>query len=92
MKPQPERRVGTLRRQVNESFCSPDGSFSITKTIAIAGQIVLLYHLGKDFDDLIDKWDALLLTAGFVIAPDTLKAAIKLKWGNGSAKPNPDGH
>ena len=70
-----------MRRQVNEAFCSPDGQFSPTKTIAIAAQIVLLYHLGKDFDELIDRWDALLLTAGLTIMPDTFKTLIRLKFG-----------
>ena len=76
-----EQRKSPIRRQVNEAFCSPDGQFSPTKTIAIAGQIVLLYHLGLDYDDLMDKWDALLLTAGLVIMPDSFKTLMRLKFG-----------
>ena len=81
--PQPDRRIGTLRRQANEAFCAPDGSFSITKTIAIAAQIVLLYHLGKDFDDLSERFDAFALTLVFLILPDMAKKLLTMKYGNG---------
>jgi hypothetical protein len=77
-----ERRHAVLRRQFNEAFCTADGRVSLTKLIAIAGQIVLLYHLNADFDFLVIQWDALLLVSGFVIIPDVVKMAFKLKFGN----------
>ena len=77
----PDKRHSPFRRQVNEGFCNPDGTWAPFKTIAIFGQIVLLYHLGKDMDRLIEHWDALALIAGFVIVPDAAKQFLRLKWG-----------
>ena len=80
-----EKRKGTLRRQFNEAFCNPDGSFAITKTVAVFGQISALYHFNTNFVALLDKWDSLLVIMGFVIAPDVVKKVIAMKYG-GSAK------
>ena len=82
-----EQRASPIRRQFNEAFYTPDGQFSPTKFVAFAGQVVLLYHLGLDFDQLLERWDALLLTAGLVIMPDTIKMVIRLKFG-GASVPN----
>ena len=79
-----EKRRSTMRRQVNEAFCAPDGSLSITKTIATFAQIVLLYHLGKDFTDLIKAWESFAWVLTFLIAPDVVKKLLAMKYGNGS--------
>ena len=82
-----ERRHGNIRRQFNESFCDPDGHFAITKFVAVCAQIVLLYHLGKDFDDLIARWESLAWVLTFLVAPDTIKKLLAMKYGgsNGTA-------
>lgn len=71
----------TWRRQFNESFCSPDGQFSITKTIAVAAQIAVLYHFGLAFGDLVERPESLLIVLTFLIAPDIMKQALKMKLG-----------
>ena len=75
----------TWRRQFNESFCDPTGHFSITKTIAVAAQIAVLYHFGRTFDTLIVTPESLLIVLSFLIAPDIIKKALTMKLG-GAAK------
>lgn len=78
-----ERRTAPFRRQVNESFCSPNGTVSLSKTIAIFGQIACLYQFGKYFDELIDKPESLGLVLAFIIAPDLVKKLLTMKYGGG---------
>ena len=80
------RRSQTLRRQANEAFSAPDGSFSISKTIAIFAQVATLYHFGKFFEKLIERPESLLIILTFLIAPDVIKKALSMKYGNGHAK------
>ena len=63
----------TWRRQFNESFTSPDGHFSVTKTVAIAGQIMVLFHSGRSFDTLILHETSLFICLSVLIAPDLAK-------------------
>ena len=63
----------TWRRQVNESFCSPDGHFSVTKTVAIAAQIMVMFHAGRSFDTLILHETSLFICLSVLIAPDLAK-------------------
>lgn len=68
----------TFRRQFNQSFYSPDGNFSITKTIAVASQVMVLYWTGRLMETLIDKPEALFLLLSVLIAPDIGKKAITM--------------
>ena len=68
----------TFRRQFNQSFYSPDGNFSITKTIAVASQVMVLYWTGRLMETLIDKPEALFLLLSVLIAPDILKKVITM--------------
>ena len=86
MAKQAERRRSTIRRQFNESFCSPDGSISPSKTVAVFTQIVLLYHLGRDFDELIKQWESLAWVLTFLVAPDVVKKLLVMKYGNGHSQ------
>ena len=81
----PERRVATLRRQFNDSFCSPDGQVSLTKVIAIAGQIMLLYYTARYFPEMLAKPETLLVCLSFVIAPDVARKFLHMKYGNGQS-------
>lgn len=81
MKNVEEKRKSPVRRQVNEAFCGPDGRVSVAKTLAVFSQIVVLYHLSISFDQLIGKWDSLLVVLAFLIAPDTIKKLISMKYG-----------
>ena len=75
------KRTQILRRQFNDSFCAPDGSFSVAKTIAVFGQIRLLYHLNMHFVDIMRNWDSLLVIVSAVILPDAFKKLITMKYG-----------
>ena len=68
----------TFRRQFNQSFYSPDGNFSITKTIAVAAQVMVLYWTGRLMETLVDKPEALFLLLSVLIAPDILKKVITM--------------
>ena len=82
-----EHRTQTFRRQVNESFCSPDGQVAITKVIAVFAQIAVLLHFGRSFDALIEKPESLLIVLAFLIAPDAIKKFLAMKYGNGTPAP-----
>ena len=79
-----EHRTQTFRRQINESFCSPDGQVAITKVIAVFAQIVVLFNLGRYFDVLTDKPEALGIVLTILVAPDLFKKVIAMKYGNGT--------
>lgn len=89
MKPKPPEngRVSppTLRRQFNESFCDPYGHLSITKTVAIAAQVTVLFWMGKLMDKLIDKPETLLIMLSFLVAPDLVKKFLAMKLGGATA-------
>ena len=76
-----EQRKSAFRRQVNEAFCSPDGSFSITKFLAVWAQIAVLAHMNRVFDELVKRPESLLIVLCFLIAPDILKKALTMKLG-----------
>lgn len=75
MKPRANGRAvpPTWRRQFNESFSSPDGQFSVTKTVAIAAQIMVMFHTGRAFDTLILHETSLFICLSVLIAPDLAK-------------------
>jgi hypothetical protein len=81
-----DRRTQTWRRQANEAFLDEHGKLSLIKTIAIFGQIVLLYHLGRDFDDLVGKVDSLIVVTTAVLMPDMLRKWLNLKYGTGNGE------
>lgn len=87
MKP-PEKRNSPLRRQTNEAFLGADGRFSVTKVIAIAAQIVLLYRLGVHFEVLAKNWESFATLLTFLVAPDTFKKLIAMKYSGGSSERN----
>ena len=76
-----DKRHSPIRRQFNESFLDPYGNFSLTKTLAIFGQIACLYQFGKHFETLIDKPESLLIVVAFIIAPELIKKLVTLKYG-----------
>ena len=77
----PDLRTHPLRRQLNEAFCSPDGSFSPTKFLAVWAQISVLSHMNIWFEKLLDKPETLLIVLSFLIAPDLLRKIINMKFG-----------
>ena len=80
-----DRRKSALRRQINEAFCDPNGTFSIGKFLAVWAQIVTLAHFGRTFDVLILHPETMLIVLAFLIAPDIIKKALVMKLG-GSTK------
>ena len=85
MKRRKERRHAILRRQVNQSFCDPDGGIAIAKIIAVAGQISAIYHFNVNFTALMLNWDSLFVILAVIVMPDVLKKIITMKYGNGNA-------
>jgi len=81
-----EQRKSPLRRQFNEGFLGADGRISFTKLISLAAQIVLLYHLGKDFEVLVKNWESFTAVLTFLVAPDVFKKLLSMKYSNGVAK------
>ena len=71
----------TWRRQFNQSFQTPDGNFSITKTIAVAAQVMCLYWTGRLMEELIERPESLLILLAFMIFPDIVKKALIMKMG-----------
>ncbi len=76
------RRHSSFRRQINEAFCDPNGSFSVTKFLAIWAQIAVLAHMNRVFDELITRPESLLIVLSFLIAPDIIKKALVMKLGS----------
>lgn len=76
-----DQRTQTLRRQVNESFSDPNGRVSVTKIIAVLSQIAALFYFGRDFTALIDKPESLLIILTFLIAPDSIKKFLSMRYG-----------
>lgn len=76
-----EQRHSPIRRQFNDAFCGPDGSFSIGKFIAIWAQIVVLGHMGTSWDKLIDKPESLLIVLTILVAPDIFKKFLAMRYG-----------
>jgi len=76
-----ERRESTLRRQINESFNNPNGTFSPSKAIAIVGQAVILAHTSIAFGELIKHYESLLICFAFIVCPDLIKKIVNMKYG-----------
>ena len=79
------RRRSPFRRQMNEAFTGPDGEFSISKFIAAWAQIAVLAHMNLTWDTLITRWDSLAVVLAVLVAPESFKKLLALKYG-GSAK------
>jgi hypothetical protein len=69
---------------LREAVTSPDGRIAASKVIALATQIVVLAHVAYRFGDLINRWEALLVCLTILVAPDTAKKVIAMRYGNGS--------
>ena len=71
---------------MNDAFCSPDGSFSISKTIAVFAQIAVLFHMGKSFPELVKNPESMLIVLSFLVCPDILKKFIAMKFAPNASK------
>ena len=78
-----ERRKSSIRRQVNEAFCDPNGQFSIGKFLSIWAQIAVLAHMNTSWDKLIDKPESLGIVLAVLVTPDILKKMLAMKYGGG---------
>ena len=76
-----ERRVSSFRRQLNGAFLDPAGAFSPSKFIAACGQVMALAHFGSSFNLLIDKPESMLIVLAFVVAPESFKKWLNMKYG-----------
>ena len=81
-----EHRKSPIRRQFNEAFCSPDGTVSISKVLAVVTQVGVLNHFMLGFDKVVANPESLLVILTFLIAPDVIKKAIAMKYGATNGK------
>lgn len=80
-----EKRTQPWRRQFNESFCTPEGHLSWTKTMSNVGQTIACVHFADKFAVLVDKPESMAIVLMFIVAPDVLKKFLTMKYG-GSQK------
>lgn len=83
-KVRPEKRHQVWRRQFNSSFQDEHGNVLVMKVIAVAGQGMVLLNTGLYFFEMLRLPETLLICLGFIIAPDIVKKALNMKYGNGS--------
>lgn len=74
----------TWRRNLNDGFLNPDGSFSWAKFFTTCTQTSLLYHLNAHFEALMKSWDSLAVVLVVLIAPEMFKKLVSMKYGGGS--------
>ena len=72
----------TWRRQLNQSFLNPDGTFSPAKAIAVVAQVIILCQMNVHFSELVGKWDSLTVVLTFLVAPDVFKKFLNMKYGS----------
>ena len=81
-------RTHPIRRKLNDAFYGfgdPEGHFSWSKFVGVWGQIMVLFHTGAGFPQLITHPDTLAICLVFIIAPDTFRKFLAMKYG-GSTK------
>ena len=77
---EPDRRRGTLRRQVNETGW-PD-----------VGKALCVYILYRNVGTITTHWDSLFVLLLFLIAPKMIDKFISSKFGNGQMTTTTDTH
>jgi hypothetical protein len=79
----PSGRVSppTWRRQWNEAFITPDGTFSTAKAFTALFQAATLVLYWIYFEKIIATWDIYLSTAMIMLAPEMLKKFMAMKYG-----------
>ncbi len=76
-----ERRVSSLRRDLNDVVRSPDGSFSFSKVSTYSGQILCGYLLIKHAETILQHSDALAVILCGMMLPELLKKLLIMKMG-----------
>lgn len=77
-----EQRKASIRRDMNDLVRGPDGKVSAAKVGMNTGQLIAAYLLLKYGELVIKTWDSLAILLGALIAPDSVKKLISLKWGD----------
>jgi hypothetical protein len=77
-----ERRIGTLRRQINE-IGMRGGEAQESKVWAQIGKGLCVWLIYKHADALIGQWETLFVLLLFIIAPELIKKFITMRFGGG---------
>jgi len=82
---QPDKRVSTIRRNVNDLFMR-DGQVEESKLWANIGKGVCVYLMLAYTDEVLKTEYTLMTLLLFVVAPDMIKKFISMRLGNGSVE------
>ena len=80
-----ERRVNTLRRDLNDLVRDRDGSLSPTKIGTLIGQWLAIKLILENGETIIKNWDSLTVLFSVLIAPELFKKLVNMKYSNGHA-------
>lgn len=77
----PQRRMATLRRDLNDLVRGPDGKVSAVKVGSATGQWIAAYLLLKYPAVVLLNWEILTVLFSVLILPDSLKKTIQMRYG-----------
>ena len=78
-----EKRVATLRRDLNDLVRGEDGYLSTTKIGTLIGQWLAVKLILENGSEIIANWDSLMVLFSVLIAPELVKRMVTMKYGNG---------
>ena len=85
MSAKPDRRHGTIRRDLNDLVRDESGGLSPTKIGTLVGQWLSVKLILEHGSEIIANWDSLTVLFMVLIAPEIAKKALNMKYGNGGA-------
>ena len=81
-----DKRKVSIRRDLNDLVRGLDGKVSAAKTSALLGQGIAAYLLLAHSQTVLERWDALAILLTILVAPDSFRKVVNLKYSAG-AKP-----
>lgn len=83
----PDRRTGTIRRDLNDLVRDESGSLSQTKIGTLIAQWLCIKLILEHGSEIIANWDSLTVLFSVLIAPELFKKLVNMKYGgNGGEK------
>lgn len=80
----PDRRRGTLRRDLNDLVRDESGGLSQTKIGTLIAQWLCIKLILEHGSAIIANWDSLTVLFSVLIAPELFKKLVNMKYGNGN--------
>ena len=78
-----ERRVATLRRDLNDLVRDSEGNLSPTKIGLLIGQWLAVKLVLEHGEKIIANWDSLMVLFSILIAPEMFKKLLNAKFSAG---------